>query len=92
MRKEVSQFNRRYVITASEIGEFAYCAKAWYLKRCGEKAESPQLKEGTVFHAQHGAVIAKAVQMKQAGKKMSWVALLLFIGLLLLGLIIGVSK
>lgn len=92
MKKDGSQFNRRYVITASEIGEFAYCAKAWYLKRCGEKVESPQLEVGTAFHAQHSAVLAKAVQMKQAGKKMSWLALLLFIGLLLLGLIIGVSQ
>ena len=47
------QHNRQPVITASEIGEFVYCAKAWQLKRAGEEADSPALAQGTAFHAKH---------------------------------------
>lgn len=58
------QHKRRPVITASEIGEFVYCAKAWQLKRAGVEAESPALAEGTAFHTRHGAGVSQAARLQ----------------------------
>lgn len=92
MKSEVSKFDRRHVITASEIGEFAYCAKAWHLKRCGEQPRSAKLAEGETFHAAHGAALAQSVQMQRVGKMLAWLALLLLIGWLMLWFVEGGTK
>lgn len=42
------------VITASEIGQFTYCANAWYLRRCGYEPQSPALETGTQAHTALG--------------------------------------
>lgn len=77
--KEMSQINRRHTITASEVGEFAFCAKAWYLNRCGEVAQSPHLEEGVAFHETHEAGVSQAVRLNRAGKKLGVIALILLI-------------
>jgi hypothetical protein len=74
----MSQIDRRLIIDASEVGEFVYCAKAWYLKRCGEVPQGSQLEEGVVFHKEHGATVSRAARLRKAGQ---WLA---FIGFLLL--------
>lgn len=44
------------VIRASEIGEYVYCHRAWWLRRAkGQKtAAVRELQEGTKYHEQHG--------------------------------------
>lgn len=84
--KERSQINRRHTITASEVGEFAFCAKAWYLKRRGEAPQSPHLEEGVAFHETHEAGVAQAARLNRAGKKLGAVALILIIALALIRL------
>ena len=71
------------VITASEIGEYAYCAKAWQLRRAGVAPRGAQLDEGTAFHQQHGATTAQAAQLEHAGRRLVGLAIFL---LCLLGL------
>ena len=92
MKKEVLQINRRHVVTASEIGEFTYCAKAWYLKRCGEEAQSPHLEEGIAFHAKHEAGVSQAARLKRAGKTLALIALILFVVLILIWFATEVSR
>jgi len=75
----MSPANRRHIITASEIGEFAYCQKAWYLKRCGEMAQSPHLEPGVAFHETHEAGVSWGLSLNRAGKKLGMIALLLLI-------------
>ena len=75
------------VLTASEIGEFAYCAKAWHLKRCGEKADSPQLAAGETFHHEHGFIVTRAEQFQRTGKRIGWLAVVLLMGLFFLWLL-----
>ena len=82
MKKELPQLNRRYVISASEIAEFAYCAKAWHLKRCGEEAQGEHLAEGMAFHARHAAGVSQAKRLKRVGVLLVWLALLLLAVLL----------
>lgn len=83
------QINRSPIVTASEIGEFVYCAKAWYLKRCGETGESENLEEGLTFHGKHGALVSHAERLNRAGKSLAAIAVLLLIALLLLWYVVG---
>jgi hypothetical protein len=82
----MSQIDRRLIIDASEVGEFVYCAKSWYLKRCGEVPQGSQLKEGVVFHERHAATVSRAARLRKAGK---WLALIGFFLLVVMALIWG---
>lgn len=45
------------VLSASEIGHYIYCSHAWFLQRCGYKAESPFLEQGKQAHITLGDTI-----------------------------------
>jgi hypothetical protein len=45
------------IISASEIGQYAYCSYAWFLRRCGYKAQSPFLEPGKETHVALGEKI-----------------------------------
>lgn len=68
------------MIRASEIGEYVYCARAWWLRRVvGEEPTGQAQREaGTLHHARHSRAVARSSQLL-------WVAgLLLLVGLGLL--------
>jgi hypothetical protein len=48
------------MIRASEIGEYVYCARAWWLHRvAGLEPEGRERRErGTALHRRHGRTIA----------------------------------
>ncbi len=69
-------------ITASEVAEFMFCAKAWQLQREGVEADSPHLEPGTAFHRKHGRQISIATRLRQVGWVGVALALLLLIILL----------
>lgn len=79
----IPQHNRRHVITASEIGEFVYCPKAWQLKREGAEADSPALAEGAAFHLEHGATIAQSARLRRTARMLLLLALALLVGVIL---------
>jgi hypothetical protein len=78
--------NPRHVITASEIGEFVYCTKAWQLKRDGAEADSPALAEGATFHAQHSTGVSQSTRLQRTAKRLLLLALTLLLGMILLWL------
>ncbi|MEO6726187.1 MAG: hypothetical protein ABIU20_00745 [Blastocatellia bacterium] len=86
------RINQRHIITASEIGEFAYCQKAWHLKRCGEVADSPHLETGTAFHAMHEASVSQAGRLNRAGKKLGVVALVLLVVIAFIWVVTEMSR
>jgi hypothetical protein len=88
----MSQLNRRLLINASEVGEFVYCAKAWYLKRCGEIPQGPHLDEGVTFHERHETTVSQAVRLQKAGERLSLTGLLLLIALALIWFVTVVSR
>jgi hypothetical protein len=45
------------VISASEIGQYHFCSKAWHLQRCGYEPKSPMLEIGTKKHIELGRVV-----------------------------------
>ncbi|WP_298816951.1 hypothetical protein [Chloroflexus sp.] len=47
------------IIRASELGEYAYCARAWWLRRVAgvEPDGAERRAAGTVSHARHGRLV-----------------------------------
>ncbi|MBI5565581.1 MAG: hypothetical protein HY870_11830 [Chloroflexi bacterium] len=67
------------IIRASEIGQYDYCAKAWWLGSVEGVPPSNvrELQAGTAAHAQHGRQVNRAARVQQIA-----------IGLLVLGVIL----
>lgn len=67
------------LLRASEIGQWAYCQRAWWLARQGHpNRNTAYLEAGAVAHARHGQKVASA----QRSRTLAWV--LLALGLLVL--------
>lgn len=54
------------IIRASEIGEYVYCRRAWWLSRVsGRVSQNARVKKrGTVYHEKHGGFVEKAGKAK----------------------------
>ncbi len=67
------------IIRASEIGQYDYCAKAWWLGSVEgvQPSNVRELQAGTVAHEQHGRQVNRAARVQQIA-----------IGLLVLGVIL----
>ncbi len=54
------------VVRASEIGEYVFCHRAWWLHQVqGEtSANARELAEGTARHAQHGRQVGLAAGLR----------------------------
>jgi hypothetical protein len=72
------------VISASEIGQFTYCANAWYLQRCGHEPDSPLLEVGTQLHHDHGKTLQKLDRRGRRATRALAAGLLIFLLALLL--------
>ncbi len=69
------------LIRASEIGLYAYCARAWWLQKVrGVKSENiSALRAGVQRHAQHGGRVALAYRLRILGCGLLTLALLLIV-------------
>jgi hypothetical protein len=67
------------IIRASEIGQYDYCAKAWWLGSIEDVQPSNvrELQAGTAAHEQHSRRVNRAARMQQGA-----------IGLLVMGVIL----
>lgn len=47
------------ILRASEVGEYVYCARAWWLRRVGglEPAGRERREHGTALHRRHGRAV-----------------------------------
>jgi len=81
--------DRSPLISAAEIGDFVYCAKAWYLKRCGDEAQGESLDEGSEFHRRHGAGVSLANRLDRAGKILLLTAVILLLILIIFAYLFG---
>ena len=50
-------------IRASEIGDYVYCRRAWWLRRVrgARSVNTAQLEAGTRHHAQHGRLVRRSI-------------------------------
>jgi hypothetical protein len=67
--------SRRRMLTASEVGEYVFCAKAWKLRVEGKRPESPRLQAGTTYHQEHQSALHLAQRIGSVGKWATWLAL-----------------
>ncbi|GAB4267961.1 MAG: hypothetical protein Kow0080_10460 [Candidatus Promineifilaceae bacterium] len=54
-------------IRASEIGDYIYCRRSWYLRRKRQvpSANVRQLRQGTAHHQKHGRRVVLSVWMRR---------------------------
>lgn len=66
-------------IRASEIGNYVYCNRAWWLREVrGKKPHNVQaLNAGTQYHHQHGQVVQRAAWARKAAYVLIFVAVML---------------
>jgi hypothetical protein len=88
-RRKMREKDRNPIITASEIGAFVYCAKAWDLQRCGDEAQGEFLEEGAAFHQRHAAGISLAERLDRIGKSLALIALMLLLLLIIFSYLFG---
>ena len=69
------------VIRASEVGEYVFCHRAWWLHQVqGEtSANTRELAEGTARHAQHGRQVSLASALRVLAVLLLLAGLLTFI-------------
>lgn len=81
--------NASRVIRASEIGEYVYCHRAWWLGRVKgvENANRAQMGAGVERHRAHGQVVRRAQLLQRAGLVLALIAAA--IGGVLLAQVIG---
>jgi CRISPR/Cas system-associated exonuclease Cas4 (RecB family) len=72
---------RRTNISASEIGEYVYCARAWWLRRVeGFVPDGRERREqGTNLHQRHGQAVATSGVLIWVGVALLIVAALLLV-------------
>ena len=58
--------SRRPAIRASEIGEYVFCHRAWWLRHVEgyESANTRQMEAGTAAHARHGRTVGLGATLR----------------------------
>jgi hypothetical protein len=65
-------------VTASEIGNYVFCRRAWHLDQRGMPSTlEPERAAGVTFHRQHGQQVRRSVQLGRLGALMFIVGVLL---------------
>lgn len=69
---------RGKLIRASEVGEYVYCARAWWLRREGvEQTRGREAREaGTVWHIEHGRGVTAARRLRNLSAAAALLAVL----------------
>jgi len=78
--------DRKDLVRASGMGEYVYCARAWWLRREGVSPTrgGEARAAGTRWHESHGRSVARARRLRLAAAVCIYIALALAIVLLLL--------
>ncbi len=69
------------LIRASEIGQYVFCQRAWWLARVMNipSTNVGEMQAGTAAHRQHGRRVIWATRARQAGMVLLAVAVLLLL-------------
>jgi CRISPR/Cas system-associated exonuclease Cas4 (RecB family) len=69
------------IIRASEVGEYVYCARAWWLRRVAglEPAGHERRELGTTMHRRHGRAVAGSRTLVAFGVALALMAALLIL-------------
>ena len=77
--------SRKDLVRASGMGEYVYCARAWWLRREGDTPTrgGEARAAGTRWHESHGRSVARAKRLRLASALLAYAALALAAVLLL---------
>ena len=76
-------------ITASEIAEYVYCNRAWWLKVSGYQSENQEaLSQGSATHIQYAQHVRAVTRLERAGRFILLLGISLLIVFFLLRLFI----
>lgn len=77
------------IIRASEIGQYAYCARAWWLARVKglPSANAAEMRAGTEQHHEHGRSVERLYRLRRLAAALLLLGVLLLVAWLLLGLV-----
>lgn len=69
------------IIRASEVGEYVYCARAWWLRRVGglEPSGYERREYGTALHRRHGRAVAGSRALLLLGIALALAAVVLIV-------------
>jgi hypothetical protein len=67
------------IISASEVAEYVFCAKAWSLKRDGAVPQSPYIESGVVFHDKHRVQVSRSIFLHRAALFCVSIAIILLV-------------
>lgn len=68
-------------IRASEIGEYAYCRRAWWLRRvrAAPSVNVARMRAGTEHHQQHGRLVEQSVWLRRLAYAVLFVAVAMLV-------------
>lgn len=74
-------------IRASEIGDYVYCRRAWWLRRVrgAATANARQLQAGVAHHARHGRLVRRSVW----AQRLAYIAIFCAVAVLVFRLLSG---
>lgn len=63
-------------INASEISDYLYCRRAWWLRRMQGVANANvrELRQGTTHHQQHGRLVQRSIWVRRLAMGLLFVA------------------
>jgi hypothetical protein len=74
-------------IRASEIGDYVYCRRSWWLRRVRAvpSANVTEMRAGTAHHARHGRLVERSILFR----RLAYVALFVAVAMLVFQLLSG---
>ena len=78
--------DKRPLISASEVGDYVFCARAWRLRAEGNELDDESramLDAGTEYHHAHGGQVRRARRLRTASIALAVLSLLLALLLIL---------
>ena len=80
----MEKLSRKDYVRASALGEYVFCARAWWLRREGVEPTrgSEARAAGTRWHESHGRSVARAKRLRRVAAVCIYLALALALALL----------
>ena len=75
------------VISASEVAEYVFCRRAWWLNRvAGYESENVRgLEKGSAYHTAHGNLVSRSLFARRLSYALVFLAVAVFVFLLVSG-------
>ena len=72
------------IISASEVGQWAYCNRAWFLARAGKtNRNAAALSRGEAYHQRHSRGLALTLALRRLALALLLIGILLLLAVIL---------